>query len=34
MVEQQICITFQPYERKVFVFSGTKIIEVTARADF
>jgi len=32
MVEQQICITFQPSERNVFVLSGTKIIEAAARA--
>jgi len=32
MAEQQIRITFQPSGRSVFVLSGTKIIEATARA--
>ena len=32
MAEQQICITFQPSGRSVFVLSGTKIIEAAARA--
>ena len=32
MAEQQIRITFQPHGRTFFVLSGTKIIEVAARA--